>query len=113
VIHGQSVAARHSPATGFTTARRFSRSRGEATALIFGLVAVLAPAAGAVVFGAASHKSSKSSYKATFHDAYVSGDPTAEIHHGTYKFTIAKGSTKLRRLGFVAAIAAKLSGGSR
>lgn len=76
-------------------------------ALIVGIVCgVTALGTGAAVLGAPDHAGSTRSYTATFRDAYLSGDPTHELHHGTFKITITKGSTKLSRL--VLALAAKL-----
>jgi hypothetical protein len=50
--------------------------------------------AAAVAIASSRHETYKSAYGATFHDTYVSGGPTSEIHHGTYKLTISKGSSK-------------------
>jgi hypothetical protein len=55
------------------------------------LCLVVTFAAGAAI-ASSGHETYTSSYKATFHDGYVSGDPTNEIHHGTYALTISKKS---------------------
>ncbi len=74
--------------------------------LIAAVCLAVALGAATVVRGAADHASPSRSYTATFHDAYVSGEPTHELHRGTFKITITKGSTALSRIAL--AVAAKL-----
>jgi hypothetical protein len=59
-----------------------------------GGVGLMLALAATVAVASSGHETYKSAYGATFHDAYVSGSPTSEIHHGTYKLTISKGSSK-------------------
>jgi hypothetical protein len=76
-------------------------------AVVVGMLCLgLTAGAGAAVLAASDHAGAGRSYSATFHDAFVSGDPAREVHRGTFVVRITKGSTKLSRL--VIAVAAKL-----